>query len=146
MEEKAVIVRIKGNNIKAARIIYDECRNCKKHCLKRLKPFTVSNKKRFDVKEGSTIIFENSGEKAAAAGITALLLPIAAMFASCILFPDIMKSHGFTISEYQTALFSAGVFIFFSAAIFIFRRICFLFFKPEIKKVLDTQEKKDQPL
>lgn len=136
MEDRAVIVKIDKNRIKAARIIYDECRTCKKHCIKRVKSFSVLNKKKLEIKEGSTITFERFGTKEAVGGIVAFLFPIASMFASCLLFPKIATLKNIPTEDWQTALFSVGMFIFVSVLIIVFSRFSFLFLRPEIKQVL----------
>lgn len=142
MREFAIVKEIKNENeIYVLPMITSSCQSCKKGCIKQGKKFQVLNKKRYNVKIGSTVRIGHSTILRSIYGLLSFFVPIVFSIIGLIYskrFALLFFSQEI-IEKYIEQFKAFGVLsFFFSSAIIIFiiSRSSLHFSKPEILQVV----------
>lgn len=111
MRDRAQIVAVEENDIKVVPLISDVCINCEKSsCAKRGKVFSVSNPKKFPVKNGDVVKITSPLLHQILQALFALAFPVLCAIAGYLLFP---------VSGGAMAAAVAGCFVAGAAVVFV---------------------------
>lgn len=115
MIRSAFVVSVNDDNSQAQVLpmITGACLSCKEQCAQRGTPFTVSNDKNFEIKEGSIVTIATSPKAEAVQSIISLCTPILCAIAAFFISPSISMAvfHQAATEGFKAACALAGIII-----------------------------------
>ncbi len=115
MIRSAFVVSVNDDNSQAQVLpmITGACLSCKEQCAQRGTPFTVSNDKNFEIKEGSIVTIATSPKAEAVQSIISLCTPILCAITAFFISPSISMAvfHQAATEGFKAACALAGIII-----------------------------------
>lgn len=115
MIQTAFVVSVSDDNSQAQVLpmITGPCLSCKERCAQRGAPFSVSNEKKFEIKEGSIVSIATSKKAEAVQSIISLCAPIMCASLAFIFSPNISQIffHRPATEGFKAACSLAGIII-----------------------------------
>ena len=139
MMQSAFVVSVSDDNSQAQVLpmITGACLSCKEQCAQRGTPFTVSNEKKFEIKEGSIVSITTSPKAEAVQSILSLCAPVLCAIAAFFFAPPISMAifHQTATEGFKAACALAGIII-PATIVFAVSRFKIRPSQPYIEKVL----------
>lgn len=135
MNNKAIVVDVKGNDVVVLPMVKDACSSCTSGCDKQGSSFIVSNPLKLPVSKGTVVILSLSKKTLAWQGLISLLFPFICSVAGYFIGNYVAIKHSITNIEGIKALFVLVFLLVSSLAVFLCTRHHPLTGKPEIIEI-----------